>query len=116
MGCQDEPVTTVTGYSAEEPLIITMYSEDLKSEDNGFSSPVANEITRLTGVKLDVQYPVEAVSDKMDLMINSGDYPDLILVKDTQRIVDAGDYVDLKPLIDEHGPNLMKLYGKYIVY
>lgn len=114
MGCQDEPVTTVTGYSAEEPLIITMYSEDLKSEDNGFSSPVANEITRLTGVKLDVQYPVEAVSDKMDLMINSGDYPDLILVKDTQRIVDAGDYVDLKPLIDEHGPNLMKLYGKYI--
>ncbi len=101
-------------YRNGETLILTMYSEDLKKEDVGFSNSVADEIVRLTGVKLDVKYPVESVSDKIDLMINSGDYPDLIMVKDTHKLVDANAYLDLTPLLLEYGPNLMKLYGGYI--
>ena len=113
-GCSEDKPTTVTGYSSDSPLLLTMYSEDVKREDTGFNSPIAHEITNRTGVKLDVLYPVEGVSEKIDLMINSGDYPDLVMVKDTNRMVDAGAYIDLTDLIDEHGPNIKKLYGDYI--
>lgn len=108
-GCED----AVTSDS-DDTIVLSMYSEDLKSEDDSFSSPVAKAITESTNVKLDIQYPIEGVSDRIDLMISSGVYPDLIMVKDTHKLVDADAYIDLGPLIEEHAPNLMDLYGDHL--
>jgi len=96
-----------------EQITLTMYSEDLNLDDRGFVNPVAKAITEATGVSLNILYPTESVSDKIDLMITSGDYPDMIMVKDTYKLVDANAYIDLGPLIEEHAPNLKKLYGDY---
>lgn len=94
--------------------VITMFSEDPNQNYNNFSSPVAQEITKRTGVKLDIEYPAGYVDGKIDIMMASGDYPDLIMIKDTHKFVGAGAYIDLEPLIEEHAPNIKKLYGKYI--
>jgi putative aldouronate transport system substrate-binding protein len=95
------------------PISLSLYSEDLNLYDQGFSNPIAKAITSETGVSLNILYPTEGVSEKIDLMITSGDYPDMIMIKDTQKLVDAGAYMDLRPLIEKYGPNLKKLYGDY---
>ncbi|MCK8061668.1 MULTISPECIES: ABC transporter substrate-binding protein [unclassified Fusibacter] len=111
-GCSTEQFTTDNKNPANE-IILTMYSEDLKKEDEAFSSPVAKAITKATGVKLDIQHPVEGVAKKIELMVASDDYPDLIMVKDTYKMVEAGAYIDLTNLINEHAPNLRIIYEDY---
>lgn len=95
-----------------EVRVFTMYSEDINPNDDIFSSPVAQEITRRSGIKLDIEYPVSDVSERVGIMIASGDYPDFVMVKETDRFVDAGAYIDLEPLIKDYAPNLQKLYEK----
>ena len=47
-------------------------------------------------------------------MAASGDYPDLIFPKgNLTRLVDAGAMIDLTDLIEEHAPNLKKIYGEH---
>lgn len=97
-----------------EPLVLTMFSEDINASYNNFTSPVAKEITKRTGVILDIEYTVGNVDEKIDIMKASGDYPDLVMIKDTHKFVEADAYIDLAPLIKEHGPNLITLYGNYM--
>ena len=109
--CDNNPNTNISASS--NPTTLTLYSEDLNLYDQGFSNPISKAITEKTDVTLNILYPTEGVSDKIDLMITSGDYPDLIMIKDTQKLVDASAYMDLRPLIEAYGPNLKKLYGDY---
>lgn len=115
-GCSDDSTNTVESLvsTENEVLTLTMYSEDLKMEFDSFLSPVAKAITDDTGIALDIQYPTEGLAEKIDLMVASNVYPDLIMVKDTHKLVDAGAYVDLRPLIEAYGPNIKKLYGEYM--
>jgi len=93
-------------------MVLSMYSEDLKLEYESFTSPVAKKITEQTGIKLDIQFPIEGVAEKINLMLSSGEYPDLIMIKDTSLLVEADAYIDLRPLIEAYGPNIKKLYGE----
>ncbi|MBI9014795.1 MAG: extracellular solute-binding protein [Clostridiales bacterium] len=98
----------------DSTTVLTMYSEDLKMEYDSFLSPVAKAITKESGIVLDIEYPTEGISEKMDLLIASNVYPDLIMVKDTHKFVDANAYIDLRPLIEAYGPNIKKLYDGYM--
>jgi len=100
------------GNLKNDVTLLTMFSEDDISDN--FSNPVAQKITEKTGVKIEVEVPVGNVNEKIGIMMASGDYPDFILVKHMGQFVDSGAYIDLKPLIDEYGPNLKKLYGSYL--
>lgn len=97
----------------DDITVLTMFSEDDLPHDNNFSSPVAMEITNATGVRLEYDILVGEVDNRTDIMIASKDYPDLIMVKDTAKLVDADALVDLAPLIDTYGPNIKALYGEY---
>ena len=110
VGCTDKDDELINHNS---DLVLTMYSEDFKMEFDSFLSPVAQAITKESGVVLEIEYPTEGVSEKIDLMIASNVYPDLIMIKDTQKFVDAKAYIDLRPLIEKYGPNLKKLYGEH---
>jgi len=115
IGCNNNSIDDVDSDSKSntDNIALTMYSEDYKMEFDSFSSPVAKAITEATGVVLDIQYPTEGISEKIDLMIASGVYPDLVMIKDTHKFVDENAYIDLRPFIEEYGPNIMKLYGEY---
>ena len=96
------------------PMVLTMYSEDINQYDNGFTSPVAQKITEKTGVKLDIDYPISSVEDKLSIMMAAEDYPDLLMIKNTATLADVGAFIDLEPLIEAYGPNLKALYGDYM--
>jgi putative aldouronate transport system substrate-binding protein len=108
-------VGLVSGASAKKPLVLTMYSADINPNYNNFEDPVAKEITRITGVKLKMDYPVGGdAKQKETLMLASGDYPDLLFLKGAQQFVDAKALIDLTPLINKYGKNIKKLYGDYL--
>lgn len=53
--------------------------------------------------------------DRIALMAASGEYPDLVSPKaNINKLVDAGAMIDLTDLINDHAPNLKKLYGPYM--
>lgn len=98
-----------------KPITLRFYSADPKENTDNFDSPVAKKITEKTGVTLDVEYLVGDNSEKISIMVASGDYPDLIYAKgETSRLVQAGALIDLTDRIDQCGTNIKKLYGKYM--
>jgi putative aldouronate transport system substrate-binding protein len=102
--------------SSKEPLTITMFSQDPNPDNNGFQNPVAVEITKRAGVFLDITYPIGEVSDYVNRIISGKEYPDLIFAKGAElnSFIEAGTLMDLTPLIDMYGPNIKKLYGRYL--
>ncbi|MGO4937863.1 ABC transporter substrate-binding protein [Fundicoccus sp. Sow4_H7] len=94
-----------------EPVTLTFFNADL-STDDPFTNPVAQEITRLTGVTLEISHPVGGDEQAVPLMIASGDYPDMIFAKgDINKMIDAGALIPLDDLIEERGDNIKAMYG-----
>lgn len=94
---------------------LTFFSADLTKDDK-FDNPVAKEITKKTGVKLEISHPVGGDTQAVPLMIASGDYPDLIFGKgDLNKLIDAGAVIPLDELIEDKGDNLKALYGDQLV-
>ncbi|MEM5598769.1 extracellular solute-binding protein [Niallia circulans] len=89
---QDGDITTLTFFSAD------------LTKDDKFDNPVAKEITKKTGVKLEISHPVGGDTQAVPLMIASGDYPDLIFGKgDLNKLIDAGAVIPLDELIEDKG-------------
>ncbi|MGD7045633.1 extracellular solute-binding protein [Jeotgalibacillus proteolyticus] len=64
-----------------------------------------------TGVNFDIEHIVGDSNQKIGTMIASGEYPDLLNAQNaTNDVIDAGGFVPLNDLIEEHAPNLRKLY------
>lgn len=90
---------------------LTFYNAD-GSEDDPWTDPVAKVLTEKTGVKLKTDHPVGEDTQRVALMIAEGKYPDIIYAKgDAGSLIDAGVLIDMTELIEEHGPNIKKLYG-----
>lgn len=97
--------------STEEKSIVELSFYNGETEDP-WTDPVAREITKATGVELDVQNGISADGQQIAMMIAGQDYPDLIFTKDqASSLVDAGALIDLTDLIDQYGPNIKKIYG-----
>lgn len=104
--------------SGEQGLIgdmtFTYWSADTTAgqNDDEYQSPVSQEMKSVTGVTLDKEFAVGDPSEKLSFMAASGEYPDFIYALEYSNIiVDAGGFLRLNELIDEHGPNIKKLYG-----
>jgi len=105
-GEEGEVSTTLT------PITITMFSSQQNTQWENMESPVGKKIKELTGVTLKPDYPVGDPMQKLSLMAASGEYPDLIFANNNvNQIISAGGLIDLTQLIEEHGPNIKKLYG-----
>ncbi|KAB8131022.1 extracellular solute-binding protein [Gracilibacillus oryzae] len=70
-----------------------------------------------TGVNFDIEHIVGDVNQKIGTMIASGEYPELLNAEQsTDAVIDAGGFVALNDLIEEHAPNIKKMYGPYLEY
>lgn len=78
-----------------------------------WDNPVAEEITKRTGVRLQPDIALEDPQQKIALMLASGEYDDLILNCDGSReaMLGANAYVALDDLIDTYGSNIKEFYG-----
>lgn len=97
---------------SDEPITLTMFHADLSQNDD-FDNPVAKEITKQTGIELEISYPVGGDDiEAIALMIGSGDYPDIMFGKGgLNQLIDAGGVLALDDLIEERGDNLKAMYG-----
>lgn len=104
-----------SGEKSDEVTTLSFFSADL-TEDDPFDNPVAKEITKRTGVKLEISHPVGGDEQAVPLMIASGDYPDMIFAKgDIGKMIDAEALEPLDDMIEEKGDNIKKLYGDQLV-
>ena len=113
---QTVPTTTPAPTKAvdKSPITITFYNQDANPKGVAFNDPVAKKITELTGVTLKIEAPVGGSTERIPLMIASGDYPDMIYAKgDTNKLVDAGALIKLDDYINKSS-NIKSLYGDYL--
>ena len=65
-----------------------------------------------TGVRINWEFNVGDLQQKVGLIAASGDYPDAIHPRNyTQILLSAGAAIPLNDLIESHGPNLKEIYG-----
>jgi putative aldouronate transport system substrate-binding protein len=95
-----------------EPITLTLFD---KNTGDAFTNPVAQEITARTGIFIEVQQPTGNPDEKLNLMLASGDLPDIVLidrrVATLNKYIEAGALIPLNDLIAEYAPNLYERYG-----
>ncbi|MFW5775728.1 MAG: extracellular solute-binding protein [Spirochaetota bacterium] len=66
-----------------------------------------------TNVRINWEFIVGDLEQKVGLIAASGDYPDAIHPRnETQILLDANALIPLNDLIDEYGPNIKDMYGE----
>jgi len=100
------------GDDGDDVVTLRFFNADGSANAN-WDNAVAEEITRQTGVRLELSAPMEGdETQDIALMVASGDFPDLIFAKGSLDIlVDAGAVLRLDDLIEERGDNIRALYG-----
>jgi len=95
--------------SGLEPITITAFigaPQQTPTPDNRIYKKIEEEL----GVKLEMEFLVGDLQQKLGVMIAGGEYPDLITA-DT-KLVAAKAVIPLEDLIEEHAPNLRKHFAK----
>ncbi|MNO31931.1 Lipoprotein LipO precursor [compost metagenome] len=97
------------------PISFSFFGGDSSPNWNGMQDEVGKVITEKTGVTLEAEFDVGAGGgeSKVALMAASGDVPDLIYAKgELSKLIDAGLVIDLTDLIEEHAPNIKKIFSE----
>lgn len=116
-GSKEQPTSatnTEDGVESNDtaPVSFSFFSADPNSNWNKMQDSVGKAITAKTGVTLDAEFAVADPSQKLALIVASGDYPDLLSAKgDVDKFIEAGAMIDLTDLIDKYAPNIKKVYG-----
>ncbi|MEO2205133.1 ABC transporter substrate-binding protein [Paenibacillus pabuli] len=115
-GCSSEGSTNGNSSGNETaPVTFTFFGADANPNWSNMQDDVGKEITKQTGVTLNAEFAMSDPSQRLALIAASGEYPDLISPKgDLDKLIDAGAMLDLTDLIEEHAPNLKKLFGDEI--
>ncbi|RUT40479.1 extracellular solute-binding protein [Paenibacillus anaericanus] len=97
----------------EEPITLT-YFLNAPGDNVPEHFKIADLITEKTGVTVKYERLVGEIEQKLGVMIAGGEYPDMIYPGDkAHMLIDAGALLPLEDLIEEHAPNLKKLYANY---
>ncbi|MFC4101510.1 extracellular solute-binding protein [Paenibacillus xanthanilyticus] len=95
-----------------EPITLTFFDQNT---GEAFTNPVAQEIMKRTGVKVEIQQPTGNPAEKLNLMLASGDLPDIILMSRggdlVNKYIAAGAIIPLNELLDKYGPDVKSQYG-----
>jgi len=97
------------GASCGDPFTISAFigaPHQTPTPDNRIYKKIENELC----VKLEMEFLVGDLQQKLGVMIAGGEYPDLITA-DT-KLVAAKAVIPLEDLIEEHAPNLKKHYAQ----
>ncbi len=87
--------------SGDSVVELTFYNAD--GQEDPWTDPVAQELTKKTGVKLKTDYPVGSDTQRIALMIAEQKFPDMIYAKgDAGSLIDAGTLIDMTDLIEQY--------------
>ncbi|MDG5472390.1 extracellular solute-binding protein [Jeotgalibacillus sp. ET6] len=106
-GCSDDSNASEDGVYTYTFFNASSTGTDVNTADTTIGKMFEEE----TGVNFDIEHIVGDSNQKIGTMIASGEYPDLLNAQNaTNDVIDAGGFVPLNDLIEEHAPNLRKLY------
>jgi putative aldouronate transport system substrate-binding protein len=117
-GCGSNDGTDNTNKAAgentkQEPITLTWFDSNTKGEP--FTDGVAQEITKKTGIEISIQQPTGNPTEKLSLMLASGDYPDVVVMSrgdaSLDKYITSGAFVPLDELIEKNGPDIKEMYG-----
>lgn len=101
--------------SDTSPVTLKMYFDrpvdgNLVAQANG-KEPLSVKWKEETGVEIDFQYAVDDSHTKLNMLITSGDYPDILICQDSydmlQDLVDNNVIVAFNKVQDEYDPGFM---------
>lgn len=107
---------SVKAASSNQPVkTLTFFYGDSNADPHPdlFSTPIGKEITKLTGVKLKIEYLAgQDEATKIGLMLASGDLPDLIHGhQEHGKLIEAGVLVPLDNYIQKYGKYCKQIYS-----
>ncbi len=102
-----------SGTKPLEPITLTFF--DKNTGDAFGNDDVSKEITRRTGVSLEMQQPTGDAKEKLNLLLASGELPDIILMDRTgdvtNKYISTKSFIPLNDLIDKYGSDVKTMYG-----
>ncbi len=116
-GCSSSEGTGSAGTDekgAEQgPITLTWFDGNTKGEP--FTDAVAQQITEKTGIEISIQQPTGNPTEKLSLMLASGDYPDVVVMSrgdaSLDKYISSGAFIPLDELIEKYGADLKEMYG-----
>ncbi|MDQ6417855.1 ABC transporter substrate-binding protein [Paenibacillus sp. LHD-117] len=116
----NEPAATNGGSGGEgktqEKATFTIYNGVAGTKDvNTNETTIGKMLEDQTGVNFKLEFLVGDLNTKIGTMIASGEYPD-VLIPDAamEEVLNAGAFIPLDDLIEQHGPNIKRVYGQYL--
>lgn len=101
----------------EGNITLTAYDKNVTTSFG--NDDVSSEIIKKTGVTLDYNQASGDAKEKLNLMLASNDYPDLILIDRSSGMIDkfisAKALIPLEDLIEEYAPNIKEQYGNILI-
>lgn len=103
--------------SGNEPVTFTFFNFQNRAQDKMASDTrIGRILQEQTGVDWKIEYLVGDLDTKAGVMMAGGEYPDVISVDGIglyEKLVDVGALIPLEDLIEEHGPNIKRVYEDY---
>lgn len=111
----------LTGFPiVKDPIKLTFFAGKAASAPPNWNElPVWKEYEKMTNITVDFQLtPAESLTEKRNLVLSGGDYPDAFHTARLSSIDVAnygaqGIFIPLNDLIDKYAPNFKKLLEKY---
>lgn len=110
---KDNTNTAAGDNTKKEPITLTWFDSNTKGEP--FTDAVAQEITKKTGIEISIQQPTGNPTEKLSLMLASGDYPDVVVMSrgdaSLDKYITSGAFIPLDELVEKNGPDIKEMYG-----
>ncbi|MBM7542619.1 extracellular solute-binding protein [Amphibacillus cookii] len=121
VACGDADEETVTdngdgsGETSDENVTYHYFIGGSGRDVNTNETVIGEIFEEQTGVNFQVEYLVGDLNERIGVMLAGGTYPDVVVGAGTEdMLVDAGAFIPLNDLLEEHGPNILEMYGEYL--
>jgi putative aldouronate transport system substrate-binding protein len=100
---------------SKDPVTFTYLQFATNNEVLASETTIGKILQEQTGVDWKMEYVAGDPSTKAGVMIAGGEYPDVISpVAELAKLMDAEALIPLNDLIEQHGPNIKRVYGPYM--
>ncbi|WP_310831986.1 extracellular solute-binding protein [Paenibacillus pedocola] len=106
-----------TGVEKEEPVVLSIVNSAGGTPSFPTGDPFwdENPVAKALEAKLNIKLKWDVYSgsgkDKLNVVLASGEYPDIIMLSDPSKVIADKIAIPLNDLIDQYGPDLKKKYG-----
>lgn len=106
-----------SGNNAEvstDPVTFTYFGFGSGKDVLASDTTIGKILQEQTGVDWKMEFAVGDVATKSGVMIAGGEYPDVIVPEgEIEKLLDAEAFIPLNDLIEQHAPNIKRVYGDY---